>query len=166
MICHKKIKSVLGDLHLYATDTKVVSLYFGTPDAKSLKSLEKALGEKIVEKKTSPLLLEAEKQIKEYLSGKRKTFKLPLQLNGTEFQKKAWKELTKIPFGKTISYGQQAQKMGCDRAVRAVGSANGRNPLPLIVPCHRVIQSTGGLGGFSGGLNIKKRLLAHEQSFK
>ncbi len=88
----------------------------------------------------------------------------PLAAEGTEFQKKVWNELAKIPFGKTFSYGEIAGKIRNQKAVRAVGTANGRNPLAIIVPCHRVIAADGGLGGFAGGLEIKRKLLELERS--
>jgi methylated-DNA-[protein]-cysteine S-methyltransferase len=85
-----------------------------------------------------------------------------LDLEGTEFQRKAWQAMRKIPFGETISYGEQARKVGKPKAYRAVGSANGKNPIPIIVPCHRVLASDGSLGGYSLGLPMKRRLLALE----
>jgi methylated-DNA-[protein]-cysteine S-methyltransferase len=85
-----------------------------------------------------------------------------LDLEGTEFQRKAWQAMRKIPFGETISYGEQARKVGKPKAYRAVGSANGKNPIPIIVPCHRVLASDGSLGGYSLGLSMKRRLLALE----
>ena len=87
---------------------------------------------------------------------------MKLDLEGTEFQRKAWQAMRKIPFGETISYGEQARKVGKPKAYRAVGSANGKNPIPIIVPCHRVLASDGSLGGYSLGLPMKRRLLALE----
>lgn len=102
-------------------------------------------------------------QLEEYLSGQRQDFNLKTEfLTGTDFQKKIWHELARIPYGKTISYQELAQKVGNEKAFRAVGSANGKNPLPIIFPCHRVIKSDGGLGGYSGGLEYKKILLRLE----
>lgn len=98
-------------------------------------------------------------QLKEYFSGKRKIFDLPLVFNGTDFQNQAWQQLLKIPYGKTISYGEQAKKLGDKNKARAVGLANGLNPISIIVPCHRVIGSNGKLTGFGGGLDIKEKLL-------
>ncbi len=103
------------------------------------------------------------KQIKEYTQGKRKTFNIKLNIQGTDFQKKVWKALCTIPFGKTASYKDIAIKIGNDKACRAVGMANGRNPIPIIVPCHRIINANGELGGFSSGLKIKRKLLALEK---
>ena len=102
------------------------------------------------------------KAVQDYLAGRRRKLDLPLDLRGTAFQKKVWKQLSKVPFGETISYAELARRAGHPTAVRACGSANGANPIPLIVPCHRVIASDGGLGGFGGGLPLKRRLLAME----
>lgn len=106
---------------------------------------------------------QAARQIVEYLEGKRKVFELPLDLRGTPFQLEVWDALRRIPYGETRSYAQIAALLGRANAVRAVGSANGANPISLVVPCHRVINSDGKLGGYAGGLNVKARLLAMEQ---
>jgi O-6-methylguanine DNA methyltransferase len=101
--------------------------------------------------------------IRRYLNGERVKFKMELDISiGTEFQRLVWRGLLNIPYGKTRSYKQIAENIGCPRASRAVGQANGRNPLPIIFPCHRVINSNGSLGGYSGGIEIKRRLLAIE----
>ena len=104
----------------------------------------------------------AVEQIREYFAGARTTFDLPLDLGGTPFQQKVWQELGSIPFGTTISYGEQARRIGRPKAARAVGAANGRNPVPVVLPCHRVIGSGGALTGFGGGLDTKRILLRHE----
>lgn len=108
------------------------------------------------------LLNAAEDQLKDYLSGQLLEFDLPLRLRGTSFQVSVWRGLTKIPYGETFSYGKLAEMIGAPKAVRAVGSANGKNHHPLIVPCHRVIAAGGKIGGYTGGLGIKKILLSHE----
>lgn len=102
------------------------------------------------------------RQLKAYFDGKLKDFELPLVLDGTEFQLLVWSNLQKIPYGETVSYGQLARRIGSPEAARAVGLANGSNPIPIIIPCHRVIGSNGDLTGFGGGLPVKKRLLALE----
>lgn len=107
-------------------------------------------------------LAEARRQLTEYFDGKRKDFELPLSLTGTEFQLLVLEELKKIPYGETTSYGDIATRIGRPKAVRAVGAANGRNPIPIIVPCHRVIGSGGDLTGFGGGLTTKEALLRLE----
>ena len=108
------------------------------------------------------ILLKTKKQLEQYFAGKRTSFDVALDLVGTEFQVKAWRALCRIPFGKTITYGQQASNIKKPKAFRAVGSANGKNPIPIIVPCHRVVASDGSLGGYSLGLKMKKQLLALE----
>ena len=106
-----------------------------------------------------PVLAEAERQLAEYFKGERTTFDLPLQFRGTAFQKRVWQQLLRIPYGQTRSYGQLALAMGNGSASRAVGLANSKNPLSIIVPCHRVIGASGKLTGFAGGLETKAKLL-------
>ena len=101
-------------------------------------------------------------QLREYFAGERKIFSLSLEPRGTEFQRAVWSELQRIPYGETISYTQLAARIGRPKAVRAVGAANGANPIPIIIPCHRVIGNDGTLTGFGGGLPLKKRLLELE----
>ena len=105
----------------------------------------------------------AEAQLGEYFAGERTTFELPLDPHGTPFQLLAWEALRTIPYGQTVSYGEQARRLGDVRKSRAVGAANGRNPISIIVPCHRVIGSDGSLTGFGGGLDVKSWLLDHER---
>ncbi len=107
----------------------------------------------------NPVVRETVKQLGEYFAGRLREFDLPLKPQGTEFQLRVWKELTKIPFGRTISYLQLAAKLGDVKSIRAAGTASGKNPIPLIIPCHRVIGSDGKLVGFGGGLWRKKLLL-------
>ena len=111
----------------------------------------------------SKILSRAVKQLEEYFKGKRKVFDLPLDAKGTEFQELVWTQLSKIPYGKTFSYSEIAAQILNSKAVRAVGTANGKNPLCIIVPCHRVISASGSLGGYSGGLAIKTKLLGLEK---
>jgi methylated-DNA-[protein]-cysteine S-methyltransferase len=106
---------------------------------------------------------EAARQLREYFAGKRMEFDLPLVLRGTEFQKMVWTRLQEIPYGTTISYGELAQRVGNPKASRAVGSANGKNRIPIVIPCHRVVASGGKLGGFGGGLPVKQALLMLEE---
>jgi methylated-DNA-[protein]-cysteine S-methyltransferase len=110
-----------------------------------------------------PVLSEAARQLDEYFAGERQQFDLPLEPAGTEFQLAAWQALTRIPYGRTVSYGEQARRLGLAGKARAVGAANGRNPLPIVVPCHRVIGADGSLVGFGGGLEVKAWLLDHER---
>jgi methylated-DNA-[protein]-cysteine S-methyltransferase len=109
-----------------------------------------------------PILIETERQLREYFTGTRKEFDLPLEPTGSEFQKKVWRALREIPFGQTRSYLDLARSVGSDKAVRAVGAANGKNPLSIVVPCHRVVGANGTLTGFAGGLEVKAKLLALE----
>lgn len=111
-------------------------------------------------------LKEAVLQLQDYFDGKRTTFTFPLNPSGTDFQKKVWNELLHIPFGKTCSYLELSKKLGDVKAIRAVASANGKNPLWIVVPCHRVIRTDGSLTGYAGGLWRKKWLLEHENPVK
>ena len=114
------------------------------------------------EERSHPVLVEAEQQLREYFAGTRTEFTLPLDVVGTPFQRQVWEALRTIPFGETRSYSEIAAQIGSPRAVRAVGAANGRNPLSIVAPCHRVIGASGKLTGFAGGLEVKARLLALE----
>lgn len=107
-------------------------------------------------------LAEARRQLQEYFAGERKAFDLPLHLSGTEFQVSVLEALQKIPYGETVSYGEIAKRIGRPKAMRAVGAANGRNPIPIVVPCHRVIGSSGDMTGFGGGIDTKEALLRLE----
>lgn len=107
-------------------------------------------------------LTNVRQQLQEYFAGTRKSFDLPLQLDGTEFQVSVLKALQDIPYGETVSYGEVAKRIGRPKAMRAVGAANGRNPIPIVVPCHRVIGSSGDLTGFGGGIDTKEALLRLE----
>jgi len=109
-----------------------------------------------------PLLREAERQLREYFAGKRRSFDLPLAPKGTPFQREVWQALASIPYGRTSSYGELAARVGRPSASRAIGAANGRNPLPIVLPCHRVIGADGSLTGFGGGLPTKQFLLKLE----
>jgi methylated-DNA-[protein]-cysteine S-methyltransferase len=108
-----------------------------------------------------PVLKETATQLEEYFAGERTEFDVPMELDGTEFQRAVWAELARIPYGETISYGELARRVGRPKGPRAVGQANGRNPIPIIVPCHRVLASNG-IGGYGGGLPMKRALLAVE----
>ena len=109
-----------------------------------------------------PYMHNIHKELKEYFAGERKEFEVPLDLKGTEFQKRVWCELMKIPYGTTISYKELAIRVGGEKKTRAVGGANSMNPVPIIIPCHRVINTGGKLGGYSCGLEIKEKLLELE----
>lgn len=113
----------------------------------------------------SPYLLQAQEELEEYFSGKRKTFSVPLSLHGTKFQKRVWSALCEIPYGETRSYSEIAAAVDNPKACRAVGMANNKNPIMIMVPCHRVIGKDGSLVGYGGGLSIKKKLLKLEKTF-
>ncbi len=150
---YKHISSPVGKLRLVATDQALVQLSFGADGLRSAVRAER-----------HPILNRAERQLKEYFAGKRKKFELELATEGTEFQKKVWSALRRIPYGQTKSYGDVAHSIGQPKASRAVGGANNRNPIAIIVPCHRVIGANGDLTGFGGGLSIKEKLLALESA--
>ena len=137
-------------LYLVATETHLINIQFTQP--------QKALLQ------TTELLSMTTIQLDEYFQGKRTTFSLPFKLTGTPFQLAVWKELQNIPYGQTTSYKEIAQKINKPKAYRAVGMANNKNPLPIIIPCHRVIGSNGKLIGYAGGLNLKNYLLELEKS--
>lgn len=148
-----QIPSPIGKLFLVASEIGLRGIYW--------------------EKQTSPMLKQNEShkildlavsELKEYFAGKRKKFQVPLELIGTKFQKEVWMALRAVPYGKTLSYKDIAQKIKNPKAMRAVGSANGKNPLCIIIPCHRIISSDGSLGGYSGGLHIKTKLLNLENT--
>ena len=137
-------------LYLVATETHLINIQFTQP--------QKALLQ------TTELLSMATILLDEYFQGKRTTFSLPFKLTGTPFQLAVWKELQNIPYGQTTSYKEIAQKINKPKACRAVGMANNKNPLPIIIPCHRVIGSNGKLIGYAGGLKLKNYLLELEKS--
>ena len=141
-------ESPIGLIEVGGTEDAVTSLFF--------------VDERKADVVSNATCAEAVRQLSEYFEGKREDFDLPLELTGTEFQRQVWTELTAIPFGQTVSYGDLARAIGRPSAVRAVGTANGDNPISIIVPCHRVIGSDGGLTGYGGGLDRKEWLLKHE----
>ena len=155
-LSYKVIKSPLGKLKLVANANGLVGVLWGTegPDRLRLDA-QKVEGH-------HPILAEAERQLAEYFAGRRTRFELPLEPHGTEFQKKVWRSLRRIPFGTTKSYVEVARAIGSPRACRAVGAANSKNPLSIVVPCHRVVGANGALTGFGGGVENKAKLLALE----
>ncbi len=147
---YDEIPSPVGWIRITASDAAVLSIHLG---AKRLPEIT-----------PNVVTDNAKKELQEYFLGKRERFSLPYTLEGTEFQKKVWKALGKIPYGRLICYSEIATRIGHARAVRAVGSALGKNPLPIVLPCHRVIHAGSKIGGFTGGLDKKRRLLRHEGS--
>jgi methylated-DNA-[protein]-cysteine S-methyltransferase len=153
MYCH--VDSPVGTLLIACDDEAIRRIEFphnGKP----------ARPESGWQKSRGGLLLEAAEQLSEYFGGRRTDFTVPLDPDGTEFQRSVWHQLRNIPYGQTISYGELAKRVGNPRASRAVGAANGCNPIPIMIPCHRVIGSDGKLTGFGGGLPTKKALLMLE----
>ena len=164
-IVQTRIQSPLGDMLLAATNQGLAGAWFTDqrhrPEALDFKNVPQAWPTH----DSNPMLLEAARQLAEFFSGKRKAFDLRLDINGgTLFQQSVWRALLKIPYGKTTSYGSISRQIDNPAAVRAVGSAVGRNPLSLIVPCHRVLGGDGSLTGYAGGLHRKTALLELESA--
>jgi len=153
---YKIITTPVGVLTLIASDRGLAAILWQDDSPRRVRLDPR------VENADHPLLLQAEQQLQEYFAGTRQRFDLPLDFAGTEFQRKVWAALVSIPFGETRSYKQIAEQIGHPSAMRAVGAANGRNPVSIIAPCHRVIGANGKLTGFAGGLDIKAFLLSLE----
>ena len=153
---YKEMPSAVGKLKLVASANALVAVLWEKEYADRVK-LETAKLDR-----RHPILLETERQLGEYFAGARSQFELPLELRGSDFQNKVWRALTEIPFGQTISYFDLAKMIGSPKASRAVGAANGKNPLAIVIPCHRVIGTDGTLTGFAGGLETKAMLLTLE----
>jgi len=156
-LAYKTIDSPVGNLKLVASDKGLVAVLWQNDEA-----LRVRLGEQVRQER-HPILLETERQLGEYFAGQRTSFSVPIDPGGTPFQKNVWEALLAIPFGETRTYGELARRLGNPTASRAVGAATGKNPISIIVPCHRVIGSTGRLTGFAGGLETKAWLLTLEQ---
>lgn len=146
-------ESKIGRIKIEESGVSVTKLDFVSDDDK----------ENIIEGSKTELLMEIVKQLDEYFEGMRKVFDLPIEPEGTEFQKKVWRALIEIPYGETKSYGEIAKIIGNDKAARAVGMANNKNPIAIIIPCHRVIGANGKLVGYAGGLELKEKLLELEK---
>ena len=155
-LSHMAVDSPAGKLRLVASETALVALLWEEGDPDRVR-----LGEHH-HHPDHPVLLETVGQLREYFAGTRKQFSLPLAMRGTAFQREVWTALLTIPFGETRSYGQLARQLEKPAATRAVGAANGANPLSIIVPCHRVVGASGKLTGFAGGLRAKAYLLGLE----
>ena len=155
---YKMLDSPIGRLTLVASDEGLAAVLWEDDNPRRVPL------NIVTEDNDNPILVETARQLEEYFAGERRAFALDLDFAGTEFQRKVWEALLTIPFGETRSYGQIAKQIGHPEAVRAVGAANGRNPISIIAPCHRVIGSTGRLTGFAGGLPAKAYLLTLEGS--
>ncbi len=145
--------SPIGRIAVFAENEKIVRL-----DLKTKEKSDSVITEKV--------LFDAEKQLSEYFSGRRVQFDIPYKFSGTDFQKAVWRELEKIPFGKTMTYGEVALAAGKPKAARAVGMTCNKNPLAIVVPCHRVVGAGGKLTGFACGTDVKEWLLCHEAGLK
>jgi methylated-DNA-[protein]-cysteine S-methyltransferase len=157
-LARAQMASPIGDLTLLATQDAVVAIHWDS------EPFHAGLTADVVDVLPGQhaVLDDAVRQLAEYFAGERLEFDLPLEPNGTPFQRQAWTALRAIPFGETISYGEQARRLGDRNKSRAVGAANGKNPIPIVVPCHRVVGANGHLTGFAGGLGVKAWLLEHE----
>ncbi len=152
------IESPVGDLRIVASDAGVRAVLWPSDDSSRV-----PLPTNLEGCESHLILTRAVLELTEYFAGERQQFDVPLDPEGTEFQHQAWFALRAIPYGETVSYGEQAERMGDKKKARAVGAANGRNPISIIVPCHRVVGSNGSLTGFASGIETKRWLLAHEQ---
>lgn len=150
MIYYEELESPIGVLAIEADEESLLSVLFKSANRKQT---------------PNSITKQCKKQLKEYFAGKREEFDLPLKMEGTPFQQKVWGALLKVPYGKTSTYGNQAKMIKNPKAIRAVGSANGKNKISIIVPCHRIIGADGTLTGYAGGLNVKKWLLEHESKY-
>jgi methylated-DNA-[protein]-cysteine S-methyltransferase len=150
------IPSPVGELLLVADADALLGLYFAGCDHVPAAAQAWRLNSE------HAVLRLAEQQLRDYFAGARKTFSVPFRLVGTEFQQRVWQQIARIPFGATVSYSELAQRAGRPEAIRAAGTSTGRNPLSIIVPCHRVVGKNGGLHGFAGGLERKRQLLGLE----
>jgi methylated-DNA-[protein]-cysteine S-methyltransferase len=157
MIAYSILKTPLDDLILVANPTHLIGLYFSGCDHVPANRSEWKLDPR------HAILQKAADQLHGYLKGTRTSFSLPLHFAGTEFQERVWREIDRIPFGQTITYSDLAKKVGAPNAVRAAGTATGKNRLGIIIPCHRVVGKNGSKGGYAGGLERKHHLLQLEQ---
>ena len=153
---YKFIASPIGKLKLVASDRGLVAILWEKENPRRVRLPEMA------EDADHPMLIETQQQLGEYFAGTRRSFAIPLDMRGTRFQNDVWQALLAIPFGETRTYGELARQLGNPNATRAVGAANGRNPISIVVPCHRVIGASGKLTGFAGGLEVKAHLLGLE----
>ncbi len=155
-----KLATPLGELVLTASEVGLTAVHF--PTSRRVPPLLKERGSGGEDHAARDILARACEQLAEYLARTRTTFDLPLAATGSPFERQVWDALCAIPYGSTLSYGELARRLGDPRASRAVGAANGKNPIPIIVPCHRVIGANGELTGFGGGIDRKRWLLEHE----
>ena len=157
----RSLDTPIGELTLLASDDGLTHVLFADQAPADV-----GLDAEDIEEGSAadPVLDATASQLAEYFDGERRTFDIPLDLGGTSFQREAWTALADVPYGETRSYAEQAESIGRPGAFRAVGAANGRNPVPIVLPCHRIVGADGSLTGFGGGLAVKEQLLRHEQS--
>ncbi len=165
------VDSPIGSLTLVASSRGLQQVQLPTdgadgPQAGPASNGDAAAGAGTQTAQADAILAEARRQLGEYFGGGRREFDLPLDLAGTEFQLRAWQALASVGFGETAAYGEQAERIGNPGAARAVGRANGANPVPIVLPCHRIVGADGSLTGYGGGLHVKQKLLAHERSLE
>ncbi len=156
--CYSILKSPIDDLLLVADDSALLGVYFSDCDHVPLEKENWSRNDR------HPILSKTAAELAEYFTGKRKDFSIPLRFDGTDFQRKIWKQIAAIPYRETINYSELAKRAGKPDAIRAAGTTTGRNPISIIVPCHRVMGKNGGLCGFAGGLERKRFLLGLEHS--
>lgn len=144
--------TIIGPLGIKDDGKNIIEIFFSKEEVA-----------KDLELRETPLIKATMEQLQEYFEGKRKDFDIPMEAKGTEFQKSVWDQLLKVPYGETCSYGEIAKRIGNPKASRAIGMANNRNPISIIIPCHRVIGASGKLVGYGGGLDIKEKLLKLEK---
>ncbi|MDQ0429381.1 methylated-DNA-[protein]-cysteine S-methyltransferase [Planomicrobium stackebrandtii] len=152
---HAEFQSPIGIVEIVGTDDAIISILFS----------EKNTVDFPVDPGSPQVIVDCQQQLKEYFKGQRMEFDFPVTSTGTAFQQKVWAALTEVPYAETVSYGAIAKAIGSDKAVRAVGNANSKNKLTIVVPCHRIIGSTGKLTGYTGTLTRKEWLLRHEKEF-
>ena len=162
-VYYTEYQSMLGIIYIAATENGICSISLPGSKKEEFIGWLKKHYDNIIEEESN-LLVQGIAELDEYFKGVRKEFSIPLDLQGTDFQKKVWEALCKVPCGSTATYGEIACMIGNPKASRAVGGANNKNPVPIIVPCHRIIGSNGKLVGYAGGVDMKQRLLEIEKS--
>jgi methylated-DNA-[protein]-cysteine S-methyltransferase len=160
-IFYQKLETVMGTIHMAADEHNLLAVTYASGNWERIK---KSLGQ--VQEQGNEITRKTITQLQEYLEKKRTQFDIPMTFTGTDFQKQTWQALLTIPYGETCSYSEQAERISRPKAVRAVGGANGLNPIGIIVPCHRVIGKSGNLTGYAGGLKVKEFLLRLEGSIE
>jgi len=159
-VAMRRMKTPIGELRVTASEDKI--LYVELPGYSSDPHFDRWVRQRLLRHRDTPALRDALAQLREYFAGKRRAFDLPLDADGTAFQQRVWQAVAAVPFGETTSYGRIALRLGDQQLARAVGAAVGANPIPIIIPCHRVLGADGSLVGYGGGLRRKIWLLRHE----